>query len=109
MSRHFFDCELRWSVRVTLGYNPGREDFYLEVERMGGDHGHGHLRWVYSSIHDLFDGGADLDYYRERLVKLGLSIPDSMFEAVKEDAACGQADRCAQHFADGRIVEDAAD
>lgn len=109
MSRHFFDCELRWLVRVRLGYNPPRNELFLEVERIGVDPGQRRPTLLYTSFRDLFDGGGDLDYYRQRLEQLGLVVPDSMFQAVEEDASRGVGDRCAQHFADGRIVEPAAD
>lgn len=109
MSRHFFDCELRCLVRVRLGYfHPGKS-FFLVVERIGADPRQGYPTFLYASIDDQFDGGDDLDYYKERLEKLGLVIPDSMFQAVEQDAARGVHHRCAQHFADGRIVDPAVD
>lgn len=46
-----------------------------------------------------------MDYYREKIEKLGLVVPESLFQAMEEDAARGVGNRYAQHFADGRIVE----
>lgn len=105
MSRHFFDCELRCAVRVRLGYDRPLNEFFLQVERIGADPGQGHSPFLYASIDDPFNSGDDLDYYREKIEKLGLVVPQSLFEAVEEDAARGVGNRCAQHFADGRIVE----
>ena len=105
MSRHFFDCELRCAVRVRLGYDRPLNEFFLQVERIGADPSQGHSPVLYASIDDPFNSGDDLDYYREKIEKLGLVVPESLFEAVEEDAARGVGNRCAQHFADGRIVE----
>lgn len=105
MSRHFFDCELRCAVRVRLGYDRPLNEFFLQVERVGADSGQGHSPFLYASVDDPFNTGDDLDYYREKLEKLGLIVPESLFQAVEEDAARGVGNRYAQHFADGRIVE----
>lgn len=105
MSRHFFDGELRCAVRVRLGYDRPLNEFFLQVERIGADPGQGHSPFLYASIDDPFNTGDDLDYYREKLEKLGLVVPESLFQAVAEDAARGVGNRYAQHFADGRIVE----
>jgi hypothetical protein len=107
MSRHFFDCEMRCAVRVRLGYDRPLNEYFLQVERIGADPGQGHSPFLYASIEDPFNSGDDLDYYREKLEKLGLSVPDGLFQAVEEDSARGVGNRCAQHFADGRIVEPA--
>jgi hypothetical protein len=61
--------------------------------------------FLYASIDDPFNSGDDLDYYREKIEKLGLVVPESLFQAVEDDAARGVGNRCAQHVADGRIVE----
>jgi hypothetical protein len=105
MSRHFFECELRCTVRVRLGYDPPLNEFFLQVERVGAAPMQGHSPFLYASLDDHFDGGDDLDYYREKLEKLGLLVPESLFQAVEDDAARGVGNRYAQHFADGRIVE----
>jgi hypothetical protein len=105
MSRHFFDCELHCTVRVRLGYDRPLNEFFLQVERIGADPGQGHSPFLYASIDDPFNSGDDLDYYQEKLEKLGLVVPASLFEAVVADAAGDVGNRCAQHFADGRVVE----
>lgn len=105
MSRHFFDCELRCAVRVRLGYDRPLNEFFLQVERVGADPGQGHSPFLYASVDDPFNAGDDLDYYREKLEKLGLVVPESLFQAVEEDVARGVGNRYTQHFADGRIVE----
>jgi len=108
MSRHFFDCDLRCAVRIRLGYDRPLNEFFLQVERIGADPGQGHSPFLYASVDDPFNTGDDLDYYREKLEKLGLVVPESLFQAVEEDAARGVGNRYAQHFADGRIVEGVA-
>lgn len=105
MSRHFFDCELRCTVRVRLGYDRPLSEFFLQVERIGAHPGQGYSPFLYASLNDPFNTGDDLDYYREKLEKLGVVAPESLFQAVEEDAARGVGNRCAQHFADGRVVE----
>lgn len=37
MSRHFFECELRCTVRVRLGYDQPVKEFFLQVERVGAE------------------------------------------------------------------------
>lgn len=105
MSRHFFECELRCTVRVTLGYDRPLNEFFLQIERIGARAELGHPPFLYASLDDPFNGGDDLDYYRDKIEKFGLVVPESAFQAVEEDAARGVGNRCAQHFADGRIVE----
>jgi hypothetical protein len=77
--------------------------YVLEVKRIGADLGDGRSRVIYASNDDPENTGSDLDYYRKKLQKLGVVVPESMFEAVEEDAA--HSNRCAQHFGDGRIIE----
>lgn len=105
MSRHFFDCELRCAVRVRLGYDRPLNEFFLQIERIGADPGQGHSPFLYASVDDPFNTGDDLDYYREKIEKFGLVVPESLFQAVEEDTARGVGNRYVQHFADGRIVE----
>lgn len=82
MSRHFFECEMRCEVRVMLGHEEAN-GYVLEVMRIGGDLGDGRSRFLYASKGDPCSTGDDLDYYREKLKKLGLDVPESMFEAVE--------------------------
>lgn len=105
MSRHFYECELRCTVRVRLGYDRPLNEFFLQVERIGADPGQGHSPFLYASLDDPFNVGDDLDYYREKLEKLGVTVPESLFQAVEEDAAGGVGNRCVQHFADGRMID----
>ncbi|MDY6947768.1 MAG: hypothetical protein SXG53_18830 [Pseudomonadota bacterium] len=105
MSRHFFKCELRCEVLVRVGYNPTLDEFFLEVERVGANPEQGYSPFLYNSIDDPFNTGDDLDYYREKLEKLGLVVPETMFQSVEQDAERGVERRYAQHFADGRIIE----
>ena len=74
-------------------------------ERIRADPGQGHSPFLYASPDDPFNTGDDLDYYQDKLEKLGLFVPESLFKAVEEDAARGIGNRYAQHFADGRIGE----
>lgn len=60
MSRHFFDCELRCTVRVRLGYDRPLNEFFLQVERIGADPGQGHSPFLYASIDDPFNTGDDV-------------------------------------------------
>jgi hypothetical protein len=105
MSRHIFECQLQCAVRVRLGYDRPLNEFFLQVERIGARSDLGHALFLYASIHDPFNTGDDLDYYRHKLEQLGVVVPESLFRAVEEDAARGVGNRCAEHFADGRIVE----
>ncbi len=109
MSRHFIDCELHCSVRVRLGYDQSQKEFFLDVEHIGAIAEQGYSRYLYSSTRDLFDRADDLEYYEERLAKLGLVVPREMYQAVQDDAAQRVGDRCVQYFADGRKVEPATD
>jgi len=102
MSRHFFECEMRCEVRVMLGHEEDH-GYVLEVMRIGEDLGDACSRIIYASQGDPCSAGDDLDYYREKLRKLGFVVPESVFEAVEEDAA--HSHRSAQHFEDGRILE----
>ena len=102
MSRHYFQCEMRCEVSVTLGHDEAK-GYFLEVKRIGAGPGHGFSLFLYSSTHDPYRSDDNLDYYREKLERLGLVVPESMFEAVKEDA--DHSSRSAQHFPDGRILE----
>lgn len=103
MSRHFFECELPCEVRVVLAYEEAAQGYVLEVTRIGVPTGQGFASFLYASVDDPYHTGDDLDYCREKLEKLGLVVPESMYQAVEEDAA--RSRRCAEHFADGRIVE----
>lgn len=105
MSRHFFDCELRLMVRVRLGYDRPLNQFFLQVERLAGHADSDDSPFLYASIDDPDDSGTSLDYYRGKLEQLGLRVPDSMFDAVAQDAARNAGNRCVQHLPDGRMIE----
>lgn len=103
MSRHFYKCELRCEVRIELSYEDAEQGYMLEVRRVGANPGQGYSPFLYASVDDPNHTGDDLDYCREKLDKLGLVVPESLYRAVEEDAARSQ--RYAAHFADGRIIE----
>jgi hypothetical protein len=102
MSRHFYKCELRCEVVVVLSCENPAQGYVLEVSRVGLP-GQGYSTFLYDSAQDPYHTGDNLDYCRETLEKLGLDVPESIFRAVEEDVA--RAHRCAEHFADGRIIE----
>lgn len=104
MTRHFFDTELHCQVRVRLGH-VAMGEFFLEVEWIAGNPDLGFSRFLYNSLDDPFNCSDDLDYYRDKLEQLGIVVPESLFQAVADDALRGTESRFAQHFADGRIVE----
>ena len=103
MSRHFFKCELRCEVRVELGYDDAAQGYVLEVRRVGANPGQGYSPFLYASVDDPNHTGDDLDYCREKIEKLGLVMPESMYRAVEEDAA--HSNRCVEHYSDGRTIE----
>jgi hypothetical protein len=103
MSRHFFKCELRCEVQVVLGYEEAAQGYFLEVTRVGANPGHGYSPFIYRSTDDSYNTGDDLEYCRERIEKLGLVVPESMYRAVEEDAA--HSNRCVEHYSDGRAIE----
>lgn len=103
MSRHIFKCELRCEVQVVLGFQESAQGYVLEVAWVGANRGKGYAPFIYASCDDPYHTGDDLDYCQEKLEKLGLTVPDSVYRAVEEDALHSQ--RCAEHFADGRVVE----
>ena len=72
-------------------------------ETLGADLGQGYSPFLYTSAEDSHNTGDDLDYLREKLEKLGLVLPESMYRAVEEDAT--RSNRYVEHFSDGRMVE----
>jgi hypothetical protein len=102
MSRHFYDCEVRCTVRVHLGYLSINEEYFLEVERIGPG---ADPELLYASDNEVSKRQNTLDAFRKELKRLGLVVPESMFRAVEEDAARSASNRYVQHFADGRMIE----
>lgn len=103
MRRHFFKCELRCEVRVELSYDEAAQGYDLKVTRVGANPGQGYFPFLYASVDDPYHTGDDLDYCRDKIEKLGLIVPESMYRAVGEDAA--RSNRCAEYLADGRVIE----
>ena len=100
MSSHLFKCELHREVQVELGYEDADKAYVLKVKWTGTNLGKGYSPFLYTSLDDPCHNGDDLDYFREKLEKLGLVVPESMYNAAEEDAF--YSNRCVEHYSDGR-------
>jgi hypothetical protein len=101
MSRHFYDCtdSSGRPIRVRIGFDRPLQEFFFQIE-LRGEH-----EFLYASIDDPYDSG-ELAYYNQKLAEHALVVPVSLWIEVINDAASNAGNRCAQHFLDGRVVED---
>lgn len=104
MSAHYFDTvHADHPVRVTLGYDRPLDYFHLTIARTSGsmsDEDH----FVYCNLLDpeLPRGDCvDLEYYRDKLRELGITIPESMFHETELDAINRVGNRAIRHHQDG--------
>jgi hypothetical protein len=105
VSRHYFDCEhLGQPLRITLGYDPPLNEYFLQVQSLKCEQQD--PTFLYASVDDPKALVNDLEYFHEQLAALGLSAPESLFEAVELDAARRVGNKVVEHFGNGqtRIV-----
>lgn len=115
MSRHNYSTVYRErNVEITLGFDrPLQEYFmtimYTDLSEDEPDDEEYAPPIVYSNLSDPNANRiTDLTYYRDKLRSLGLTVPDTLFREVEQDAADQVGNRLARHFDDGRIEEDEA-
>jgi hypothetical protein len=101
MSRHFYDCtdSRGRPIRVQLGFDRPLQEFFMHIY-LRGEH-----EPLYASINDPYDT-RELAYYNQKLAELSLVVPLTLWLEAIDDAARNTGNRCAQHFLDGRVVED---
>ena len=108
MSQHHFSTtRMGTSVHVLLGWDRPLSRHFMVVETAAQQQGRDEERYLYSNLTDpeaaLHD--PDLDYFRGKLVDLGIKVPDSLFVEVARDAAQNVGNRVVHHAADGTIAE----
>ena len=109
MTRRYFDCShAQGPVRVTLGYDRPLDEFFLQVARRPRDENDeielSDHPYVYLSLDDPEAPTDDLEYFRSKLRDIGITLPESMYLAVEEDALERIGNLIAEHFANGRIM-----
>ncbi len=103
MSRHYFDTEYKTlPVQVILGYDRPLDEFFMQVKHLDMKNVEDEdLPFVYATIDDPQHDPTEFDYCRRKLVELGVTIPETMFAAVMNDAANRVGNYEVVHFADG--------
>lgn len=81
MSQHQYSTrdENGVSITVIMGYDRPLDHYFLLVEVDGLDDP------IYCNLYDTGPFNRPLEYYRDKLDELGLSIPSGMFAAVERD------------------------
>ena len=115
MSQHIFQKNSgAQTVRVVLGYDRPLNYFFLTVQRLNSSSAPSPFGapsddddgFLYSNLSDP-DAGfrADLQYYRDRLKQLAITIPERMFDEVTADAANRVGNRVVRYLANGEMKE----
>lgn len=107
MTRHYFDTHYaKQLVRVTLGYDRPLNSFFMQVQRLGNTDD----PFIYSSAGDPEALQHDPDDFAAKLVKLGISVPSSLFEEVWTDGAERRGNRIVEHLAtETRVIYEEAE
>lgn len=113
MSQHYCSTQYQSrSVEVVLGYDRPLRCFFMtvthaeaaDIDSPDDSSDQPAEKAVYSYLAD--PSGAfnhDLDYYRAKLLSLGILVPESMFRETRQDAINNVGDRMVQHHGDGRV------
>ena len=90
MSQHTFQTTL--DVQVTLGYDRPLDYVFCTITSPCGE-------ILYSNLSDEEAGTAcrDVEYFREKLAKFGISVPESMFAEVGNDQRNRVGHRTVEH------------
>lgn len=94
-------------VTITLGWDRPLHRFFLVVEVEGSDGGEDEM-YLYSNLNDpvtWLEGGVTLDYYGDKLIELGIQVPESMFREAARDKAENVGYRYVWHRRDGSFEE----
>lgn len=91
MSQHTFQTTP--AVQVTLGYDRPLDYVFCTVTSPCGE-------ILYSNLDDEEAGTAcrDVEYFREKLVQFGISVPESMFTEVENDQRNRVGNRTVEHM-----------
>ena len=115
MSRHNYSTVYRErKVDITLGFDRPLQEYFMTImyadpaEDVSGDEEY-EPPIVYSNLSDPDANRiTDLSYYRDKLRALDITVPETLFHEVEQDAQDQVGNRLARHFDDGRIEEEAA-
>ena len=104
MSQHTFKTTRDGEpICVLMGWDRPLAYFFLVVERLAMTDDENAYLYLY-----LDDPGAidcSLDYYRSKLVELGIVVPEAMFAEVERDGALNVGNRVVEYSQDGTSVE----
>src|SRR5258708_2064648 len=102
MSRHILRTTLkRRKVQIQLGLDRPTQEFYAFASY--GEPGAG-AKFLYDSLCDPDGRGESPDYHQRKLAEAGLTVPDSVIEAVVEDC-CNNVVNCTTEWSiDGKIL-----
>lgn len=100
MSQHYFSTQLRGeAITVLLGWDRRLQYHFMVVER--DEPARDQSDYLYVNLDDANVFELDLPFFRQKLVELGLQVPESMFEQVEHDRLADVGNRVVTHLADG--------
>jgi hypothetical protein len=114
MSQHYFEATHDGHrVTITLGWDRPLHHYFMLVEKpciTTGSESDLHAEnesedIVYSNLNERNAFTNSLNYYKNKLDELGISVPTSMFEQVKSDQIFNVGNRCVCYEADGSFQE----
>lgn len=95
MSQHVFKTTLDGEpVSVLLGWDRPLAYFFLVVEQLSEKNDGIYL---YSNLDDPGAVNCSLDYFRQKLSELGISVPESMFIEAESDRKRNVGNRLVEH------------
>ena len=95
MSQHVFKTTLDGEpVSVLLGWDRPLAYFVLGVEQLSEKNDGIYL---YSNLDDPGAVNCSLDYFRQKLSELGISVPESMFIEAESDRKRNVGNRLVEH------------
>lgn len=96
MSQHIFKTTRAGEpISVLLGWDRPLEYFFLVVEQLSVENND--EIYLYSNLDDPGAIDCSLDYFRQKLSELGISVPDSMFIEAESDRKHNVGNRLVEH------------
>lgn len=103
MSQHIHQTTCKGvAVDVIMGWDRRLSHFHMTVVRTKPPRrGDGVL---YSNLHERNAFALGLEDYAARLANLGISVPTSLIDAVRQDQADNAGNRVLRYLADGSVA-----
>ena len=104
MSQHRYRVDLAGRpIQVNMGWDRPLGHFFMVVEDVDADPDSEEV-YLFSNMESLNPFGQSLDQYRAVLDKLGIVVPEQMFEQVAIDGENNVGNRIVVYAADGTFT-----